>query len=119
MSNQFYPILLNLIAAFFGAGGQFLYKKGANKISLVPWWQNWQIFLGALFFIAVMALFVQSFKMGGRLSVVYPVYATTFIWGMLLGILIEGEPWNYFQIAGLIFIIAGVAILAMLSPQGL
>lgn len=33
-----------------------------------------------------MVLFVAAFKKGGELSVLYPIYATTFIWAALIGL---------------------------------
>jgi multidrug transporter EmrE-like cation transporter len=118
-NNQLYPILLNLLAALLGAGGQYFYKNGALKLKVAPLWQNWQILLGACLFTMVMVLFVQSFKLGGKLSVVYPVYATTFIWGVVFGIYFENEPWNYYQLLGLILIILGVTVLTLFAPQSL
>ncbi|MBU6374623.1 MAG: hypothetical protein KGQ59_01390, partial [Bdellovibrionales bacterium] len=90
--GQVIPILLNLIAAVFGAAGQYFYKKGADKLGRMPLYQNWEIPLGALLFVGVMGLFIFSFKLGGRLSVTYPMYATTFVWGALMSAFALKEP---------------------------
>jgi hypothetical protein len=37
-----------------------------------------------------MALFVAAFKRGGALSVLYPVYATTFIWAAVIALMAYG-----------------------------
>jgi drug/metabolite transporter (DMT)-like permease len=111
--NQTLPIILNLIAALFGAGGQYLYKLGAGKLGQVPIYKNWEIAVGALLFTGVMGLFIAAFKLGGRLSVTYPVYATTFVWGLLIGGLIEKEPISSGQIAGVGLILAGVALIGI------
>jgi drug/metabolite transporter (DMT)-like permease len=39
---------------------------------------------GVACYIAVMALFVAAFKRGGQPSVLYPVYASTFIWAAII-----------------------------------
>lgn len=115
--NQLYPILINLFAAFVGAGGQYLYKVGAGRLKEVPIYQNWQIMVGAILFTGVMGLFIWAFKMGGKINVTYPVYATTFIWGSLMGILIDKEPWSKVQILGVILVVAGISVIAYFSPE--
>jgi hypothetical protein len=63
-ASQTWPIILNLIAAVFGALGQYFYKIGAGRLSDIPIVQNWQLFAGVLSFIIVMILFVSAFRMG-------------------------------------------------------
>ncbi len=116
-STQTLPIVLNLIAAILGAIGQWLYKIGGNQLGLIPLIKNWQLYVGMLIFCVVMVLFVVAFKMGGRLSVVYPVYATTFIWGTLIAIMADKEPWAWPQIAGIGIIVIGVSLVAIFSPN--
>jgi drug/metabolite transporter (DMT)-like permease len=111
--SQLIPILLNLLAALIGALGQYLYKLGGLRLQLVPLWKNWQLFLGMALFCAVMLLFVLAFKAGGRLSVTYPVYATTFIWGFLIAVLVDKEPWHQMQLGGIAVIMLGVILVAV------
>ena len=118
MTSQTMPIILNLLAAILGAVGQWLYKIGGVNLGVVPLYKNWHLFVGMILFCVVMVLFVVAFKMGGRLSVVYPVYATTFIWGALLAINIEKEPWAWGQIAGIVLVVIGVSCVAVFSPKG-
>lgn len=115
--SQTVPILLNLLAAVIGATGQWLYKIGGTKLGTIPLYKNWQMFVGMALFCVVMVLFVAAFKMGGRLSVVYPVYATTFIWGFLIATGIDKEPWAMGQLAGIALIIAGVSLIALFYPR--
>ena len=112
MSNQVVPILLNLLAGLIGAFGQYAYKKGSLKLSEVPILQNYSIWIGVFLFCIVMVLFVMGYKMGGRISVVYPYYATTFIWGALIGKFLEREPMNTSIIGGTLLIIAGLIWIA-------
>jgi drug/metabolite transporter (DMT)-like permease len=114
---QTWPIILNLIAALFGAAGQWLYKSGSGKIGQIAIYKNWQIFLGMGLFCIVMLLFVVAFKMGGKLSVTYPVYATTFIWGMMLAVWADQEPWSWLQIVGISLIVLGVSFVAAFAPK--
>jgi len=112
-SSQTVPILLNLIAAVLGAVGQYLYKIGGLRLGQMPLYKNWPLFSGMILFCVVMVLFVFSFKLGGRLSVVYPIYATTFLWGTIIAIFIDREPYTIMQIAGIFVILIGVCMIAM------
>jgi drug/metabolite transporter (DMT)-like permease len=116
-ASQTIPILLNLLAAIVGASGQYLYKLGGTRLGQIPLWRNWQLFSGVALFCVVMGLFVAGFKLGGRLSVVYPMYATTFLWGTALAVLVDKEPWSWLQLLGVAIVVAGVALVAVAAPR--
>ena len=116
-SPQFIPVLLFLIAGVAGALGQYLYKLGGIRLGTEALIRNWPLFSGMAMFSMVMVLMVWAFNLGGRMSVVYPVYATTFVWATLIGIVIDHEPYTLTQLAGVGVIVAGVAIVAIGAPQ--
>jgi drug/metabolite transporter (DMT)-like permease len=110
VSDQKIPILLNCLAAILGAGGQYYYKKGSalmNEKIL-----NWPLVLGVLFFCGVMVLFVLAYKLGGKISIVYPFYATTFIWGALIGVFLEKETLRTPYYFGLALVFIGLTVIA-------
>jgi len=115
--SQTLPIILSLAAAFTGAFANWFYKTGANKMDELVWYKNWYIAAGLVFFTSVLVLFIIAFRMGGRLFVVYPVYATTYIWVGLIGVYLDKEPWSIWQIAGTGFIILGVGLIAGGYPK--
>lgn len=115
MSNQTLPIILNLIAALIGALGQYAYKLGGTKLKEVPLYQNWELMTGMALFMGVMVLFVMAFNKGGQISVTYPMYATTFIWGTLLGVILDKEVVNIYQSLGILLVIIGVSTVAYFS----
>ncbi|MEK7483386.1 MAG: hypothetical protein AABZ60_03535 [Planctomycetota bacterium] len=117
MKDQIVPILLNLVAGLFGALGQYLYKIGSQKLGQVPLYKNGYLFFGMLMFCLVMILFVSSFKLGGKLSVVYPVYATTFIWGLAIAVFWVKESYSWIQIVGTLTICFGVTLIALGAPK--
>jgi drug/metabolite transporter (DMT)-like permease len=110
----FKPILLFLIAALLGAFGQYFYKTGAEAASsrIITWILNYRIILGVLCYVAIMFLFFLAFRIGGPLTILYPVYATTFIWGLLIGIFLLGEKVNPLNFAGVGLIILGIYLIA-------
>jgi len=81
MKTPALSMFLFLLAALFGAFGQFLYKSGAERAggSILSYLANGRIIGGVACYVAVMALFVAAFKRGGALTTLYPIYATTFI----------------------------------------
>ena len=110
MSDQRIPILLNCLAALLGALGQYFYKKGSALLSERI--LNGPIVLGILMFCGVMGLFVYAYKLGGKMSIVYPFYATTFIWGTLIGVVLEKEQVKPSYYLGLGLLMAGLVVLA-------
>lgn len=116
-NSQFLPIILNLVAAFFGAFGQYSYKLGAAKLKTTPIYQNWEIMLGMVLFTAVMVLFIIAFKLGGKISVTYPVYSITFIFGAAIGIFHGKESWSLLQLLGIALVVVGISLVALFSPQ--
>lgn len=112
MSDQKIPILLNLLAALLGAFGQYYYKKGGQILASTGKFLNLPTIVGILLFCGVMALFVVGYKLGGKISVVYPFYATTFIWGYLIGVFFEKEGFSAIGSAGLVLVVAGVSLMA-------
>jgi multidrug transporter EmrE-like cation transporter len=102
-----------LCAAALGALGQFLYKTGAERAGadLRSYLVNGRLAAGVVCYVAVMVLFVAGFKSGGDLSVLYPLYATTFIWAALIGWGILGEPIRVVNLAGMGVLILGLYLM--------
>ena len=47
----------------------------------------------------------------GELSVLYPIIALTYVWVTILSVGFLGETLNVYKVLGLVFIVAGVAVL--------
>ena len=106
-------MVLFLIAAVVGALGQFLYKSGAERAT--QGWQsyllNWRLGVGVGCYIGVMILFIAAFKKGGALSVLYPLYASTFIWAAVIGLIAYSVPIKPINIAGMLLLVAGMFLM--------
>ena len=110
MSTPVSSIMLFLLASILGAIGQFLYKDGADAAhgGLLTYLLNVRIIGGVVCYCAVMVLFVAAFKRGGSLAVLYPVYASTFIWAALISAVAFGTPLKPLNIVGMGLLIAGM-----------
>jgi len=114
MQTSIKAILLFALAAFLGAVGQYLFKLSAQngQQGFVQLALNPRIWAAVVLYFAVMALFIMAFKLGGELSVLYPVYATTFIWAALIGRYALHEAISPARILGMCLIALGVFCIA-------
>ena len=110
MNTPAISVVLFLVASLFGALGQYLYKSGAEAVKggFVQYLTNWRILSGVMCYILVMLLFVVAYKKGGAMSVLYPIYATTFVWGALIAMIVYGEPIKLINIGGMAFLFLGM-----------
>jgi multidrug transporter EmrE-like cation transporter len=106
-------IVLFIVAAFLGALGQFFYKSGAEKTdsALVSYLFNARLWGGVVCYVAVMVLFVAAFKRGGALTVLYPIYASTFIFAAIIAWFAYDMPIRAPHFAGFALLIAGMYLL--------
>jgi len=113
MNTPLSSMLCFVVAAFVGALGQFLYKNGADAADggWTSYVLNLQLLGGVACYIAVMVLFVAAFKQGGSLTVLYPIYASTFIWAALIAWKAYGTPITMTNVAGMILLVAGMFLL--------
>ena len=95
--------------------GQFLYKSGAEWItgSWLSYLANPPLVAGVVCYVLVMGLFVGAFKRGGAMSVLYPIYATTFIWAAIIAWLVFHEPIRAVNVAGMLLLVAGMCLMGI------
>ena len=113
MNTPTSSIVFFLIASVLGALGQYLYKTGADSATggIKSYLFNPSLLSGVLCYIAVMVLFVAAFKKGGSLSVLYPIYATTFIWGAVIAQVAFGTPIKVVNIIGMLLLVGGMYLM--------
>lgn len=113
MQTPLISIVLFAVAALLGAVGQFLYKSGAEAAggSALSYLLNWRILIGVACYVGVMVLFVAAFKKGGALSVLYPIYASTFIWAALIGLFAYDTPIKLVNVLGMAALIVGMYLM--------
>lgn len=103
-------IVFVLIASVLGAGGQYLFKAGTDRADNSPFWfllSPW-ILTGLACYIAVMFLFTSAFRAGGTVTVLYPIYASTFIWAAVMGLIIYDQPIRPVHVLGMALLIVGM-----------
>ena len=113
MSTPAISIVYFLVASLLGALGQYLYKSGAELAggSVTSYLANPRLLAGAACYVAVMVLFVAAFKRGGSLTVLYPIYATTFIWAALLALVFYATPIKPVNVGGMCLLVMGMYLM--------
>lgn len=108
-------ILMFLTAAFFGALGQYFYKSGAELANqgVLSYIANPRLILGVACYLAVMVLFMAAFKRGGSMATLYPIYASTFIWGAVISHFAFGTEIRLVNILGMGLIGLGMYFLGL------
>ena len=116
MDTPVISIVCFAVAALVGAVGQFLYKNGSAAAN-GGWtsYLNVQLLGGVVCYIAVMVLFVAAFKRGGSLTVLYPIYASTFIWAAVIAWKTDGIPITLTNFGGMLLLIAGMYLMGKQS----
>ena len=112
--NQFGAIILSLFCALLASMGQTFFKIGSSKITgnIISWITNWQIILGMCLYGLSAILFIVALKYG-KLSILYPMIATSYIWVTFTSNCILKEQINYFNWIGVFLIICGVFMIAI------
>ncbi len=110
MKTKKWAILLVIFSTLLTSSGQLFLKQGANALSLdlVGLLTNFSLIIGGILYFAAAVLFIISLK-NGELSVLYPLYATSFVWVSLLSVYFLNEPSGVLKWAGVFTIILGVA----------
>lgn len=104
--------LLFLLAAALGAVGQWLYKAGADRSNgTLVGYLNWQVLVGVSCYTGVMVCFVAAFKRGGQPQVLYPIYASTFIFAAFLAWWLTGQAIRPVHLAGMVCLIFGMFLM--------
>lgn len=112
-STPVISVVFFLFASLFGALGQLLYKQGAAASGswLDRFVLNPRLWGGVVCYTLVMLLFLGAYKRGGEMSVLYPIYATTFIFGSLLSMAFFGTPIKPVNVGGMALLIAGMTLI--------
>ena len=102
-----------LVASLLGAIAPFFFEYGSKQLHgrvgdflLNPW-----ILAGMTTYVAVMVFFTYAFRLGGTVKVLYPIYASTFIWAALLALLFQAIPIRPINIAGMGFLVVGMFLM--------
>jgi len=116
MKTKPWAVCLIALGTLFTTAAQIFYKTGANRLALSNWYINWHIPAGIILYIIAGILLITALK-GGDVSVLYPVFATSFIWVIIFSRYIFGEPFTFQKWAGVAVIILGITLISVGSHR--
>jgi drug/metabolite transporter (DMT)-like permease len=99
--------LLAGIAPFFFEHGSKQFQGRVTDFVLNPW-----ILAGMTTYLAVMVFFTYAFRLGGTVKVLYPIYATTFIWAALIAVFHQGAPIEWIHVGGMALLLTGIVFMS-------
>jgi len=103
-----------LIASILGGVAPFLFEHGSKQLQgrVIDFVLNPYIIGGMVTYVAVMVFFTYAFKLGGSVKVLYPIYATTFIWAAVFALLRHGSPIEPIHMVGMALLLGGVVCMS-------
>ena len=103
-----------LIASALGGVAPFLFEHGSKQIEgrVTDFVLNPYIIAGMATYLAVMVFFTYAFRLGGTVKVLYPIYATTFIWAAVIAFFRHGSPIEPIHMAGMGLLMVGVVCMS-------
>jgi len=111
-------VILVFCCTLIGAAAQVLIKSGANDLgpydsifsTIRGILNNYSLLAGYSLYGISTVLLVLALR-HSELSLLYPVIALTYVWVTILAKVVFHEQFNRFKIAGVVVIVAGVALL--------
>src|SRR3989344_5534599 len=103
MEMQTVAIIVALVTTVFAAFGQYLFKLGANQIERIfpnPFKAINKYLVWAVIIYVSAAVLTLSTLRYAKLSVIYPLGATTFVWVIIIAKIKLKEKINMWKILG-------------------
>ena len=110
-------IFITLVAALVASASQLLYKKGLKKEiggmhDLLALARNKTVVAGGVGYISSLAIYLYAISQA-PLSIVYPTFASSFIFVTLISVAVLKEKVGAMRIAGVALIFIGIGIIAI------
>ncbi|MDE1855460.1 MAG: EamA family transporter [Candidatus Micrarchaeota archaeon] len=112
---------ITLLSAVIAASAQYLYKRGIAKFrfslkEIINEFKKRDILLGGTLYIVSLAVYLYALDNAPLISFVYPVFASTFVFVLLISKLVFHERINLHRVAGMALIILGIAVISLTFP---
>ena len=111
-------LLLLLICTILGAAAQILFKKAGNSMGPSPGIlevvTNVPLIAGYSLYGLSLVLLSYALRFD-ELSSLYPLISLTYVWVLLLSVWLFNEPLTAIKVAGVLIIMAGVAVISRSS----
>lgn len=109
ISDSTKSILMMIIASISVASGQFFWKLSQAEFNI------WLILGFSIYGVGAL-LMIGALKIG-KLSVLHPIMAFSYIFAFFLSVFFLNESWDSSQIIGIIIITIGVILLGIVKEE--
>ena len=118
MATKLWAMAIILAATLLTSTAQLFYKFGAEKLSfdILSIITNLELIAGLILYAIGGILLILSFR-GGEVSVLYPIFATSYIWVSIMSMYFLNEVMNIFKWTGIFVIIAGIVFIGLGSKK--
>ena len=112
MATKLWAMGIILGSTLLTSTTQLFWKFGAEQLefNILSIITNINIFAGILLYAIGGVLLIISFR-GGEVSVLYPIFATSYIWVSFLSIYFLNEIMNLFKWLGIFTIVLGIFLI--------
>jgi multidrug transporter EmrE-like cation transporter len=122
MVSEALIIFITLAAAFVSAVAQYVFKRNVGKFDfsvkdVLGVLLNKQMVFGLCLYAVSFVLYIYALYSTPVLSFVYPVFASTFIFVLLISKYFLDEKINRFRAAGMLLIVLGITLVALTYPM--
>ena len=105
-------LIIALLTAITGSFGAIYLKKGSASfnLSILSILRNKNLITGGLLYLISLIVFIFALKLE-KVSLLYPIVATAYIWVSLLSIFMLKEHMSKLKWIGIFFIVLGVSLI--------
>ncbi|MBL7056140.1 hypothetical protein ISS07_04465 [Candidatus Woesearchaeota archaeon] len=118
MSTKLWAIGMIFFSTLLTSTAQLFYKFGSAKLGfdIVSIITNVELIMGLLLYAVGGTMMILSFR-GGEVSVLYPIFATSYIWVSFLSIYFLSESMSFFRWVGVLVIMLGIVFIGLGSNK--
>lgn len=114
MKTKWWAVVLVVFATAFTSSAQIFFKFGSARLPEIFW--NWPLLIGIALYAIVGLLTILSFR-GGEVTVLVPIFATSYIWVSILAVFFLNESMNLLKWTGIFAIIVGICFIGWGSKR--
>ncbi len=117
MVSEYFIIGITLLSALIASFAQYLFKRAVPKFhfnlkDIAGLFRNRLLVTALAIYVADLAVYLVALHYG-QLSFVYPVFASSFIFTLLLSKFVLKEKTSALRVLGILMVFAGIVIVAL------
>ena len=110
--TSFKAVILMFVGTSLTSLGQIFLKSGVDSASNIVAAFNFALIAGLLLYAFALILVLKAYK-EGELSVLYPIFALSYIWVVLLSNFIFNEVISTIKLIGIFVIFIGITLIGV------